>query len=91
MTVSDYHKRCHKITFNVKLLFDDYGFIYAFVYINTVIIEINTCVKEFKRGVYDNFTQDWYRTLNNSLMLDVCQSFTTNFEYESTYTFYQEV
>ena len=64
-------------------MFDDFGFSYAFDDINTINIEINSFVEEFKRRVYDNFTQDWYRTLNNSSMLDVYRNFKINFEYES--------
>ena len=83
LAVSDYHKGCHNWIFNVKKMFDDFGFSYAFDDINTINIEINSFVEEFKRRVYDNFTQDWYRTLNNSSMLDVYRNFKINFEYES--------
>ena len=72
-------------------MFEDLGFSYAFDDINTINIEINSFVEEFKRRVYDNFTQDWYRTLNNSSMLDVYRNFKINFEYESYLDIYQEV
>ena len=52
-------------------MFDGYGFSYAFEDINTINIEINSYAGEFKRRAYDNFTQDWYRTLNNNSMLHV--------------------
>ena len=64
-------------------MLDDYGFSYVFDDVTNINIDTNTYVEEFKRRVYDLFTQDWYGTLNNSSMLDVYRSFKINFEYES--------
>ncbi len=80
LTVSDYHKGCHNWIFNVKKMLDDYGFSYVFDDVTNINIDTNTFVEEFKRRVYDHFTQDWYGTLNNSSMLDVYRSFKINFE-----------
>jgi len=83
LTVSDYHKGCHNWIFNVKKMLDDYGFSYVFDDVTNINIDTYTFVEEFKRRVYDHFTQDWYGTLNNSSMLHVYRSFKINFEYES--------
>ncbi|KAH3733781.1 hypothetical protein DPMN_040215 [Dreissena polymorpha] len=66
---------------NVKLLLDTYGFSYVFN--NPSSVDVKIVIPQFKTVVIDTYKQEWFRSIENSSVLDMYRVFKSTFVYEN--------
>ena len=66
---------------NIKTLLDNYGLSYVFN--NPSSVDVKIFIPHFKNVVIDTYKQEWFRSVENSSILDMYHVFKSMFVYEN--------